>query len=819
MKKRVVCCSLFSFLLVACVGPKGNSFSTGESASEPIQSSKTAEPSKATDCSETTESSDTAHSSETAQDRSSSSPNSSKEADTYLISFDANGGSGKMSPLSAEKNEKIILPSSAFTRTGFTFDSWKLQNSFYKAGDSFLVQGNATFYANWNEDPPIGQACFNLKEDDYQIVYRDGNESDESVAKELAESIKKLFGKTAVTVSDRGIHYQSGSRYLSVGRTSFLNDLTFSNGASYSDWLISHKGNDSFLLATSNRTYCMVGNNDNGTRYAVYQFLEDLGIRYLTPDFTYYPANADGGLSQTYKSFSPEFAYRQYLNSSTYQPNNDDEIQYARHMRFNGDYLSDSLPENKFNWYTDSAIGTAHNTTAILSPSKYQAKYPNMFVQSDYLDVNYLDGIREDGSIDKSTSEIDTASEAMAYELSQVIAKSEEDDFYLSVAQTDEQHYAESEDIAVQVNKYRYSGILIRFWNAVIKELLETYRVKKNFNLVMLAYQFSLTPPVDNHGNVLDETCIPNDHLWVRIAPISFDRYLSYDSPYQGAQLQYDYESKKLFSCGQLANERGSLYDSYWDYENKDPSLRVGSYSAKNLYSDWSNVTKNMFTWAYAANYDGWYAYSGLLANMAHNLELFKSSGIQYVFVQGMYGERTAVSQYLDAYVMSRLCWDLNQDATELRNEFVRLYFGEKSYSLMKKYYDGFDEKYASLFMKNYQDGPSSEYKENGIGYQYRNIFGGYTWYYFDKYGNSHGVEIKPAIDKEFYLAQKELLESAKKDTSSLYQTRIERERMTPYFMLAKVDSSYRSDFLSAFKAIGGKNLAEGQASADSYAW
>lgn len=784
MKKKRACCLLFSFLLTACAGPKGSSLSESTITSQEYSSS-----------------------------------NFSEETSFFLVSFESNGGNGHMDPLLVKKNEKIILPTSAFTQTGFSFDSWKLQNSFYQPGDSYIVRGNTTFYANWNENPPIGETCFNLKEDDYQIVYKNGNESDENVAKELAESIKKLFKKTIITISDQGIRYQSGSRYLSIGKTSLLDNLTFSNGTNYSDWCISHKKNDSFLLATSNRTYCMVGNNDNGTRYAVYQFLENLGVHYLTPDSTYYPTNADGKLKQIYKSFSPEFAYRQYLNSSTYQPNNQDEIQYSRHMRFNGDYLSSSLPENQFNWYTDTAIGTAHNTTAILSPSKYQAKYPNMFVQADDLDVNYLDGIKEDGSIDKATPEIDTASEAMAYELNEVITKSKNNDFYLSVAQTDEQHYAESKEIAIQVNKYRYSGILIRFWNAVIKDLLETYHVKKNFSLVMLAYQFSLTPPVDDNGNILDKTCIPNEHLWVRLAPISFDRYLPYDSPYQGAQLQYDYENKKMFSSGQIANERGSLYDSYWDYENKDSSLRVGSYSAKKLYSDWSKVTKNLFTWIYTTNYNGYYIYSGLLTNISHNLKLLKTSGVQYVFAQGMYGEKMAVSQYLDAYVMSHLCWDLNQNVNELRNEFIRLYFGEESFSIMKKYYDDFDEKYASLFMKNYQSGSSSEYKENGIGYQYRNLFGGYIWYYFDKNGNSHGVEIKPAISKEFYLTQIELLEEAKKNTSSLYQTRIERERMTPYFMLAKLDFSYRSNFLSAFKAIGGRSLAEGQSSADSYAW
>ena len=77
-----------------------------------------------------------------------------------------------MDPILVKKNEKIILPTSAFTKTGFSFDSWKLQNSFYQPGDSYIVRGNTTFYAIWNENPPIGETCFNLKEDNYQIVYK-----------------------------------------------------------------------------------------------------------------------------------------------------------------------------------------------------------------------------------------------------------------------------------------------------------------------------------------------------------------------------------------------------------------------------------------------------------------------------------------------------------------------------------------------------------------------------------------------------------------------------------------------------------------------
>lgn len=44
----------------------------------------------------------------------------------YTIAYDADGGTGTMSPVTAGVGAKVTLPESEFTRVGYTFDGWKL---------------------------------------------------------------------------------------------------------------------------------------------------------------------------------------------------------------------------------------------------------------------------------------------------------------------------------------------------------------------------------------------------------------------------------------------------------------------------------------------------------------------------------------------------------------------------------------------------------------------------------------------------------------------------------------------------------------------
>ena len=75
-------------------------------------------------------------------------------ASTYIVTFDANGGSGTMNSQSFTENEPQHLTTNAFTRTGYTFAGWKTAAD--GTGDSYtdgqsvtLTTAGLTLYAQW----------------------------------------------------------------------------------------------------------------------------------------------------------------------------------------------------------------------------------------------------------------------------------------------------------------------------------------------------------------------------------------------------------------------------------------------------------------------------------------------------------------------------------------------------------------------------------------------------------------------------------------------------------------------------------------------
>jgi uncharacterized repeat protein (TIGR02543 family) len=76
----------------------------------------------------------------------------------YTVTFDANGATGGTAPnaRTISAGSGITLPSrSGLSKTGFNFDGWNTNASgtgtHYDAGTSYIVTGNITLYAQWNE--------------------------------------------------------------------------------------------------------------------------------------------------------------------------------------------------------------------------------------------------------------------------------------------------------------------------------------------------------------------------------------------------------------------------------------------------------------------------------------------------------------------------------------------------------------------------------------------------------------------------------------------------------------------------------------------
>lgn len=70
----------------------------------------------------------------------------------YVISFDANGGSGTVSPKTKFEDTNLTLPSDGFTRTGYTLDGWATTDDgarAYDLGAAYATNETATLYAHW----------------------------------------------------------------------------------------------------------------------------------------------------------------------------------------------------------------------------------------------------------------------------------------------------------------------------------------------------------------------------------------------------------------------------------------------------------------------------------------------------------------------------------------------------------------------------------------------------------------------------------------------------------------------------------------------
>lgn len=71
---------------------------------------------------------------------------------SYTVSYDPNGGSGSIFSVSVDSGNSVSLPSSVFTRSGYTLTGWTCNGQSYDLGDSVTVTSDMTFSAVWTQD-------------------------------------------------------------------------------------------------------------------------------------------------------------------------------------------------------------------------------------------------------------------------------------------------------------------------------------------------------------------------------------------------------------------------------------------------------------------------------------------------------------------------------------------------------------------------------------------------------------------------------------------------------------------------------------------
>lgn len=68
----------------------------------------------------------------------------------YVVSFNANGGTGTMSDIEVVQGQQLTLPACTFTAPeGKEFDSWIIKNNLYKVGDKVDINVDTEVFAKW----------------------------------------------------------------------------------------------------------------------------------------------------------------------------------------------------------------------------------------------------------------------------------------------------------------------------------------------------------------------------------------------------------------------------------------------------------------------------------------------------------------------------------------------------------------------------------------------------------------------------------------------------------------------------------------------
>jgi len=91
---------------------------------------------------------------------------------------------------------------------------------------------------------------------------------------------------------------------------------------------------------------------------------------------------------------------------------------------------------------------------------------------------------------------------------------------------------------------------------------------------------------------------------------------------------------------------------------------------------EWSKVAGRLFVWDYTTNFAHYIQPHPNYRVLAPNIRLFAGNNVRGVFEQGAYQSWGAEMAELRAWLLAKLLWDPSFDQAELRQEFLRGYYG-----------------------------------------------------------------------------------------------------------------------------------------------
>jgi hypothetical protein len=316
------------------------------------------------------------------------------------------------------------------------------------------------------------------------VMPNDATPGEARAAVELSNHIKQITGVELSQIPES--QYSPAKPCISIGRTKMSRKYV-------TDAQVKALGDDGYTVFCKGKNCFFVGGRKRGSMYAVYEFLESLGVRWYSPDYTVIPKIADVKMPAKSFEFKPSFWYRdQWWNNGT-------TPEWLARMRVNGNNgQNPRLPEAM-----GGSVVTIHgcHSYAILVPSDNFATHPQWFA------------LKENGT--RSGSELCLTNPELREFVTQRVltdlkaASGKIDNYWVS--QNDgggSGCFCErcTEERLAHGGKDRWSANTISFTSAVADKVKQDY---PNTRIKTLAYNYTQAAPenMSASDNVLVEIC------------------------------------------------------------------------------------------------------------------------------------------------------------------------------------------------------------------------------------------------------------------------------------------------------------------------
>ena len=431
---------------------------------------------------------------------------------------------------------------------------------------------------------------------------------------------------------------------------------------------VSQIENDGYSIFPDGENLILYAATERGALYAVYRYLsEGFGIKFLNIREEYVPERAYS-LPMPTISVNPAFKFSGNLTDVTYHTDggkySDDMPAYYAKICATHEfiYLNKTTDTGKTEDFfraldrvgggieMDVSINPTHNNLVYVDPSVYftdERKEQNrhMFcfgssrtfdANGPVSDINYADGIKADGTIDRSTV---NAASVYLEALKRQILNNPSCKYY-NCGQMDITYC--HPDCGTTDTETSYT--VLRFYNAIAKEIkawaISNDDVPDDVKLVIFSYYFTKAAPVKEvNGKYvpIDDSVVLSDNIVVRFADIVTNQYFSFADEHNAA-----------FGYG----------EAYLDM--------------------WKPVIANckVWYWGYTTNHTFYYFYLPTIQKIKTTLNVLKDIGAEYVLLQGNTTEDKDWKAVMDNYVYSKLLTDPDLDEYALRDEFISYYYG-----------------------------------------------------------------------------------------------------------------------------------------------